>query len=159
MCTRRTTRRNKLKTLITAALAAALPLAAIASDDDNGVSFGAAGLLSSKNKYDLEPVQLSAGVPLTSAPWELKSGRYYEFEIQGDGSQELALVGPEFFRAIWIDEIVVNGLEIRPLGLDSVEFDDAGEMEIGFIAIKPGRYYMKIPGSTGASQRLDIVIE
>ena len=150
-----------MKTLIFAALAAALPLSAMASDDDDddGVSFGAAGLLSSKNKYDLEPVQLSAGVPLTSAPWELKSGRYYEFEIQGDGSQELALVGPEFFRAIWIDEIVVNGLEIRPLGLDSVEFDDAGGMEIGFIAIKPGRYYMKIPGSTGASQRLDIVIE
>ena len=103
-----------MKTLIIAALAAALPFAAMASDDDDddGVSFGAAGLLSSKNKYDLEPVQLSAGIPLTSAPWELKSGRYYEFEIQGDGSQELALVGPEFFRAIWIDEIVVNGLEV-----------------------------------------------
>ena len=161
LCNSGTKRKKKLKTLIIAALAAALPFAAMASDDDDddGVSFGAAGLLSSKNKYDLEPVQLSAGIPLTSAPWELKSGRYYEFEIQGDGSQELALVGPEFFRAIWIDEIVVNGLEVRPLGLASIEFDDAGEMEIGFVAIKPGRYYLKIPGSTGDSQRLDIVIE
>lgn len=121
--------------------------------------FGAAGLLSGKNKQDLPPITLSAGEPIAEAPWILKSGTYYEFEIISDGSQELALTGPEFFRAIWIDEIVIEGLEIRPLGLDSVEFDEAGEMEIGFIAIKPGRYYMKIPGTTGETQRIEITIE
>lgn len=121
--------------------------------------FGAAGVLSGSNKEDLPPIILSAGEPISAAPWTLKSGTYYEFEIIGDGSQELALVGPEFFRAIWIDEIVVEGLEIRPLGLDSVEFDEAGEMEIGFLAIKPGRYYMKIPGTTGETQRIEITIE
>jgi hypothetical protein len=142
-----------------AVLALALPAAAQDADDDDGPSFGLAGVLSASNKEDPEPIQLGAGQPLTSAPWVLKSGTYYEFEIQGDGSQELALVGPEFFRAIWIDEIVVEGLEIRPLGLDSIEFDEAGEMEIGFLAIKPGRYYIKIPGTTGETQRLDITIE
>lgn len=121
--------------------------------------FGPAGLLSGKNKQDLPPIMLSAVDPLSSAPWVLKSGTYYEFEIQGDGSQELGLVGPEFFHAIWIDEIVVGGLEIRPLGLDSIEFDEAGEMEIGFIALKPGRYYMKVPGTTGETQRIEITIE
>ena len=121
--------------------------------------FGAAGVLSGKNKQDLPPITLSAGEPISQAPWVLKSGTYYEFEITGDGSQELALVGPEFFRAIWIDEIVIEGLEIRPLGLDSVEFDEAGEMKIGFLAIKPGRYYMKIPGTTGETQRIEITIE
>lgn len=133
---------------------------AVADDDDDGPSFGAAGLLSGKNKEDLPPIILSAGEPIApEGPWELKSGTYYEFEIQGDGSQELALVGPEFFRAIWIDEIVVEGLEIRPLGLDSIEFDEAGEMEIGFVAIKPGSYYIKIPGTTGETQRLEITIK
>lgn len=145
-------------TNIFAMVAIALAPAAFADDDDEP-SFGAAGLLSGKNKEDLPPIILSAGEPISSAPWVLKSGTYYEFEIQGDGSQELALVGPEFFRAIWIDEIVVEGLEIRPLGLDSVEFDEAGEMEIGFIAIKPGAYYMKIPGTTGETQRIEITIE
>ncbi|SPH20409.1 hypothetical protein ASD8599_01144 [Ascidiaceihabitans donghaensis] len=121
--------------------------------------FGAAGVLSGKNKEDLPPITLSAGEPIAQGPWTLKSGTYYEFEIVGDGSQELALVGPEFFRAIWIDEIVIEGLEIRPLGLDSVEFDEAGEMEVGFLAIKPGRYYMKIPGTSGETQRIEITIE
>ncbi len=143
---------------LTALLMVVLANAALA-DGDERPSFGVAGLLSGKNKEDLPPIILSAGEPISSAPWVLKSGTYYEFEIQGDGSQELALVGPEFFRAIWIDEIVVEGLEIRPLGLDSVEFDEAGEMEIGFIAIKPGAYYMKIPGTTGETQRVEITIE
>ncbi|MDJ0858384.1 MAG: hypothetical protein QNJ03_04840 [Dinoroseobacter sp.] len=128
-------------------------------DEDEDEGFGLAGLLSATNKEDLPPVILSAGMPLADEPWVLESGKYYEFEIQGDGSQELALIGPEFFRAIWIDEMVVEGLEIRPLGLDSVEFDEAGEMEIGFVAIKPGSYYMKVPGSTGETQRLEITIK
>ncbi|MFC3118222.1 cupredoxin domain-containing protein [Jhaorihella thermophila] len=152
-----------LKTILaTACIAALLPLAARADDDDDdgaAPAFGPAGLLSAGNKRDLPPVILSAGMPLADAPWELKSGTYYEFEIQGDGSQELALVGPGFFRAIWIDEIVVEGLEIRPPGLDSIEFDEAGEMEIGFVAIKPGRYYLMVPGSTGETQRLEITIK
>lgn len=147
-----------LSTLFGATLALTLPAIAQA-DDDDGPEFGLAGLLSGSNKEDLPPVILSAGEPLAAAAWELKSGTYYEFEIQGDGSQELALVGPEFFRAIWIDEIVVEGLEIRPLGLDSIEFDEAGEMEIGFVAIKPGSYYIKVPGSTGETQRLEITIK
>ncbi|MBY5935684.1 hypothetical protein KUV51_21925 [Tateyamaria omphalii] len=149
-----------MKTLaLIAAMALAVPTFVLA-DDDDGPSFGAAGLLGGSNKEDLPPIILSAGEPIApEGAWELKSGTYYEFEIQGDGSQELALVGPEFFRAIWIDEIVVEGLEIRPLGLDSIEFDEAGEMEIGFVAIKPGAYYIKIPGTSGETQRLDITIK
>jgi hypothetical protein len=147
---------NKFATMLCVGLMCAAPAFA---DDDDDDGFGLAGILSAGNKADLEPIQLSAGEPLTSAPWVLKSGTYYEFEIQGDGSAELALVGPEFFRAIWIDEIVVEGLEIRPLGLDSIEFDEAGEMEIGFLAIKPGSYYLKVPGSTGETQRLEITIQ
>lgn len=135
----------------------ATALTALTATADTG--FGMAGLLSGKNKQDLPPLTLSAGEPIAQAPWVLKSGTYYEVEIIADGSQELALVGPEFFRAIWIDEIVIEGLEIRPLGLDSVEFDEAGVMEIGFVAIKPGQYYIKIPDTTGETQRVDIRIE
>ncbi|MBB5722365.1 hypothetical protein FHS72_001991 [Loktanella ponticola] len=141
------------------ALTTIMALTAAAYAQDATPTYGAAGVLSGNNKEDLPPIILSSGEPISAAPWVLKSGTYYEFEIQGDGSQELALVGPEFFHAIWIDEIVVEGLEIRPLGLDSIEFDEAGEMEIGFVAIKPGAYYMKIPGTTGETQRVEIKIE
>ncbi len=150
---------------IASALAVALLLAApaapaLADDhDEDATCLGLAGLLSGGNKHDLPPILLSSGMPLAEAPLRLSSGSYYEIEIEADGSQELALVGPEFFRAIWVDEIVIEGLEIRPLGLDSVEFDEAGVMEIGFVAIKPGRYELRVPGSTGETQRLEAIIE
>ena len=144
----------------TAILAAALLLPTLAlADGAPREQWGRAGILSSANKADLPPIVLSSGVPLSEAPWLLTSGTYYEVTITGDGSAELALEGSEFFRAIWIDEIVVNDLEIRPLGLNSVEFDDAGEMQIGFVAIKPGTYVLRIPGTTGETQRLEITIE
>ena len=138
-------------------LVSVLSVPTLAQDTDNDL--GAAGLLSAPNKEDLPPILLSAGQPLAAAPLRLKSGRYYEIEIEADGSQELGLAGPGFFRAIWIDEIVIEGLEIRPYGIDSVEFDEAGTMEIGFIAIKPGRYELRVPGTTGDLQKLEIVIE
>lgn len=146
------------KFLLAAFLAAIIPFGAMADDDDDN-KFGLAGVLSKQNKEDLPPITLSSGVPLAKAPLKLKSGKYYEIEIEADGSQELALVGPGFFRAIWIDEIVIEGLEIRPYGIESVEFDEAGTMEIGFLAIKPGKYFLKVPGSTGETQRLEITIE
>lgn len=116
-----------------------------------------AGLFAATNRQDLPEIVLSAGEPLGN-PWVLKSGTYYEVEVTADGSQELALAGAEFFRAIWIDEIVIEGIEIRPLGLDSVEFDEAGTMEIGFIAVKPGSYTLRTPQG-GETQTLRITIE
>ena len=137
---------------LTLALLATLAAPALAQDDN-----APAGLFAAPNKQDLPEIVLSAGQPL-GEPWVLKSGTYYEVEITADGSQELALSGPDFLRAIWIDEIVIEGLEIRPLGLDSVEFDEAGTMEVGFIAIKPGTYTLRTPQG-GETQTLQITIE
>lgn len=139
------------------ALAALLLL--LATPAPAQADLGPAGLFSGANKEDLPPVTLSAGEPLAAAPRVLKSARDHEVEIEGDGSAELGLTGAAVFRAIWIDEIVVEGLEIRPMALDPVEFDEAGTMEIGFIAIRPGTDSLSVPGSTGDSPRLDITIE
>ena len=146
-----------MKRLAAAALAALLAAPAVAAPlCDN---FGFAGLLAACNKEELPSITLGAGKPLSEAPWKLQSGAYYKVEITSDGTQELALAGPEFFRAIWIDEVVINDLEIRPIGLDSFEFDDEGTIELTFIAIKPGNFELKIPGSTGESQRVQISIQ
>lgn len=118
-----------------------------------------AGLLAKCNRETLPPLRLESGKPLADAPLSLQSGAYYKIDIVSDGSAELALVGPEFFRAVWINEVVINDLEIRPLGLDSFEFDDEGTIHLSFIAIKPGRYELKIPGSKGETQRVAISIQ
>ena len=78
--------------------------------------------------------------------------------ITSDGSAELALEGPDFFRSIWMNEIVINKIEIRPMAIDSIEFDKAGTVELSFIAIKPGNHVLKIPGTSGESQRMTFSI-
>lgn len=123
----------------------------------DNAKFGAAGILSNKNSEDLPEATLSSGMPLLEpAKLTLKSGTYYEWEITSDGSQELALAGSEFLHAIWIDEIVINGIEIRPLGVASFEFDEEGTMEISFVAIKPGTYKFGVPGRDSQSIQITI---
>jgi hypothetical protein len=134
-----------MRSLISTIGAALLPALAA------GQALAQAGLLTG-GAEELEPITLSSGKPIAAAPYELESGKYYEIEIHADGSAEIALHGPDFFRNVWIDEIVVNDLEIRPLGVDSLEFDDEGVMEISFVTIRPGSFTLRIPGTTSDSQ-------
>lgn len=116
---------------------------------------GFAGLLASCNRGEPIEITLASGQPLSEAgTYSLQSGAYYKLFITADGSAELALTGPDFFRAIWMNEIVINQIEIRPMAVDSLEFDAAGTAEISFIAIKPGSHELKIPGSTGDAQKV-----
>lgn len=126
----------------------------------SGIAFaqGMAGVLTG-GATALEPITLSSGVPLAAEPYELESGKYYEIDIICDGSAELAISGSGFFRNIWVDEVVINDIEIRPLGIDSLEFDDEGTATIKFVAIRPGTYEVRIPGTTGDTQKAVFTIK
>ena len=142
-----------------AALLAAVMLPAAAAPLCDASEMGFAGLLAKCNRGEEIELTLASGKPLAEGPVSLQSGAYYEMTITADGSAELAIGGADFFRAIWMDEIVINDIEVRPMAIDSLEFDDAGTAEFSFIAIKPGRYEMKIPGTTGETQRVEITIQ
>lgn len=115
--------------------------------------FGFSGILARDNRTLLAPLTLGSGKPVATAEYNLKSGGYYRININADGTQELALSGGDFFRAIWINEVVINDIEIRPMGVHSLEFDDAGTATISFVAMVPGRYTLSIPGSQGETQQ------
>lgn len=140
-------------------LAAALALPTLANAAPLCTDFGFAGLLAKCNVGEDIELTLASGKPISDGPITLESGAYYEMIITADGSAELALEGAGFFRAIWMDEIVINQIEVRPMAIDSIEFDAAGELELGFVAIKPGRYELAIPGARGDSQRVQITIK
>ncbi|CAM3053074.1 hypothetical protein SAMN04488021_12135 [Paracoccus aminovorans] len=147
---------------------AAAPAAEDDDDDDDGeeaateegaheagakFDYGFSGMLARDNRTQLAPLTLASGKPVATAEYKLKSGGYYRIDVTADGSQELALSGGDFFRAVWINEVVINDIEIRPMGVHSLEFDDAGTATISFIAIVPGRYTLSIPGSHGETQQ------
>lgn len=141
-----------MKRMIAALMLLALPASAQQFD------YGFAGLMGKANRSDLTEITLGSGKPVATEPYQLKSGAYYKIKIVADGSAELALSGGDFFRAIWINEIVINNIEIRPMGVHSIEFDAAGEAEMSFIAITPGTYTLSIPGSSGETQRATFII-
>jgi len=58
-----------------------------------------------------------------------------------------------------MNEIVINKIEIRPMAIDSIEFDKAGTATLSFIAIKPGSHTIRIPGSTGKTQQVTFSIQ
>ena len=111
-----------------------------------------AGLLTG-GAVKLAPITLGSGQRLAEQDYELESGKYYKLDINSDGTAELAIEGPNFFRNVWINEIVINDIEIRPLGIESLEFDAEGTATISFVTIRPGRFELKIPGTKGESQR------
>lgn len=123
-----------------------------------GDALAQAGLMTGGAKK-LEPITLASGKPLAAKPYELEAGKYYRIDIVADGSQELAIAGPEFFRNVWVNEVVINDIEVRPLGVDSLEFDDEGTATISFITIRPGTFELHIPGTTSDSQKAVFVVK
>ncbi|WP_354043505.1 hypothetical protein [Devosia sp. UYZn731] len=78
--------------------------------------------------------------------WQLETGKYYRIDITSDGGEEIAVVAPELWRNSWINQIVVNDLEVKAADLYSVEFDDAGTFNISFVPVRPGEYKIYVPG-------------
>ena len=127
-------------------------LAIVLAFSPSGEANAQAGLLTG-GAIKLDPLTLSCCAPLAQGPYELESGKYYSLDINADGSAELALSGPDFFRNVWVDEVVINEIEVRPLGVDSLEFDDEGTATISFVTIRPGTLTLRIPGTTGETQQ------
>jgi hypothetical protein len=162
-----------MKRTLTAAamILAATAVTAVAQDDDDDdapaaaapaggrtLTLGFAGLMDRGNTTDLDPIQLTAGA-LSGGPYQLQSGGNYRIDMASDGTQEIAVEGPGFFRNVWVNEIVINDIEVRPLGVDSIEFDDEGTVSMSFIAITPGQYEIRIRGTSGETQRAEFTIQ
>ncbi|TVP69807.1 MAG: hypothetical protein EA339_14135 [Rhodobacteraceae bacterium] len=147
----------KLAQICAAALCLAIAEPAFAQG--RTLELGFAGLMDRRNRVDLGEIVLTAGRMESEGPYTLLSGEYYLLTLTADGTQEIAVEGPGLFRNIWINEVVINDIEIRPLGLDSIEFDAAGSARLSFIAIRPGQYELRIVGTTGETQRAAFTIQ
>jgi len=77
----------------------------------------------------------------------LETGKYYIWRITHDGYEELMIQAPTLFRNSWINQVVINDLEVHLAGAPyGVEFDDEGTLSISFVPIRPGDYPFFAPG-------------
>lgn len=128
----------KYSKLLAVVLAAGMGLA--------GGSVQAEGNLASNATRLPELMIDSAALTFSETEFQLETGKYYRWSIVHDGGEEFQVVAPELFRNSWINQVVINDLEVAPLGLYGVEFDDEGTIDIWFVPIRPGEYEFYVPG-------------
>ncbi|GLK75125.1 hypothetical protein GCM10008171_03790 [Methylopila jiangsuensis] len=79
--------------------------------------------------------------------YELEAGKSYQLDIVSNGGKEYKFFSPELFRHIWINQIVINHLEIHGPGAPHhLEWDDEGAIRIEFVVIRPGNFKWWIDG-------------
>jgi hypothetical protein len=88
----------------------------------------------------------SAELSLSVSQFEIETGKYYRWRIVHDGGEEFQILAPDLFRNSWIDQVVIEDLEIQPLGLYAVEFDDEGTIDIWFVPVRTGNFDFWING-------------
>lgn len=108
----------------------------------------AEGNLASK-PVDLPDLMLAGDLSMSQTEYQLETGKYYRINISSDGQEEFAWMAPELFRNSWVNQIVVNDLEVKAYGVYSLEFDAEGTFEMTFVPIRPGRYEFWVDGYEG----------
>jgi uncharacterized cupredoxin-like copper-binding protein len=93
----------------------------------------------------LEPLRLGIdkdSSKMAPTEYRLKVGQGYRWKIIASDLTEYAFVAPEFVRNIWIRKIEVGDpeVEIKAVTFDEIEFENGGEAEVFFVAIRPGTY-------------------
>lgn len=78
--------------------------------------------------------------------YTFETGQSYRLKIQASGLKEYAFRAPGFFEAIYIRKIEAGGVEIKGVGLNELEFEDAGEAEIFFVPVRAGEFPFFIKG-------------
>ena len=107
---------------------AAGTLAATATNLDD-LTIDMNNLKFSKNEYDVE------------------TGKYYRLNVVCDDSADnTALMAPEFFRNVWVNQIAIDDLELKSYGTYSLECDNPGTFVMTFVPIRPGEYDFYVLG-------------
>ncbi|MFC3607386.1 copper-binding protein [Stutzerimonas tarimensis] len=77
---------------------------------------------------------------MSRSEYQLETGKAYRLKIISSGLKEYAFQAPEFALSIFLRKIEAGGVEIKAVTLTELEFEDAGEAEIFFVPIRPGRF-------------------
>ena len=86
---------------------------------------------------------------MSQTEYQLETGQAYQLKIIASGQKEYAFQAPEFATAIYLRKVEAGGVEIKAVTLTELEFEDAGEAEIFFLPVKPGKYRFYAKGLEG----------
>jgi Tfp pilus assembly protein PilX len=96
---------------------------------------------------------------LSQSEYRLETGKAYQLRIIASGQKEYAFQAPEFATSIFLRKVEAGGVEIKAVTLTELEFEEAGEAEIFFVPIKPGRYRYYAKGLEAKGMQGTFVVE
>lgn len=76
----------------------------------------------------------------TGGDYSIVTGKGYSLKIKSTGKHECAIVAPQFFTNIFVRKVEVSKVEIKLAALHEIEMEEDGEVELFFVAIRPGEY-------------------
>jgi hypothetical protein len=138
--------RKVLAGLAGAAALALIPLGAQAQVGGN---------LAATPAVNIELNLTGAGAALSAPSFELVTGDYYRLTINSDGNAEALWTSPIFMQNIWINQIVIAGVEVKLWGgataVAGIELGEQGvsAAAITFVPIRPGEYEFVVETDAG----------
>lgn len=83
---------------------------------------------------------------MSQSEYELETGKAYQLMIVSSGQKEYAFQAPDFFKTVHLRKVEAGYVEIKPAVLHELEFEEAGEAEVFFTPLIPGRYAFYLKG-------------
>jgi uncharacterized cupredoxin-like copper-binding protein len=103
---------------------------------------------SEENSFYMEPRE-----------YRLKVGQGYRWKIKAATDFEYAFVAPTLFRNVWVRKVEIGDIEIKTGMIDEIEFEDVGEVEVFFVAVRPGTYEFGLRGMEARGMKGTIIVE
>lgn len=139
-----------------------LATAAVAALVAAGVAAEAADIAKGRKKLGEIVLGAQGGSDFAVEGKEIKmeGGKSYRLLITSNGGKEYKFMAPEFFRNVWVNQIVINNIEIHPYGAPyALEFDVAGTVEFDFVPIRTGTYEWFIAGLQEQGMTGTLIVE
>ena len=96
---------------------------------------------------------------MSQSEYQLQTGQAYQLKIIASGQKEYAFQAPEFATSIYLRKVEAGGVEVKAVTLTELEFEDAGEAEIFFVPVKPGKFRFYAKGLEGKGMLGHFVIK
>nr|CAD6423941.1 plastocyanin [Rhizobium sp. Q54] len=118
-------------------------------DDDDGSAPAAAATeqvtRASKDVPELVLGSADDSFTVNQKDFELIAGQGYRWKITSAAGLEYKF-HTDLFRNVWMNQIVINDLEVHMNGAPAwLEFDAEGTMQVQFTTIRPGTYTWSVP--------------
>lgn len=117
-------------------------------DDDAGPAAAASAEQPTRASKDVPELVLGAKddqFTVNQKDFELIAGQGYRWRISAAGGLEYKF-HTDLFRNVWMNQIVINDLEVHMNGAPAwLEYDADGTIQVQFTTVRPGIYTWSVP--------------